>query len=145
MLVNYSIVSLVPCLVRDEHINVGVVVWAANPSAAPVDVEARNAFSSLMVVRMVDSLDETVLGRALPEQMRSRYTRASGDLKKRLDGKSGDDITIMSAHMNNLLQLTPPQRMASTSGDLEAEADALFSTMVWSATLHTVVDADRQP
>jgi len=94
---------------------------------------------------MVDSLDETVLGRALPEQMRSSYTRAIGDLKKRLDGKSGDDITIMSAHMNNLLQLTPPQRMASTSGDLEAESDALFSTMVWSATLHTVVDADRQP
>lgn len=145
MLVNYSVVSLVPCLVRDERINVGVVVWAANPSVTHVNSRASSVFSSPVVVRMVDSLDETVLGRALPEQMRSSYTRAIGDLKKRLDGKSGDDITIMSAHMNNLLQLTPPQRMASTSGDLEAEADALFSTMVWSATLHTVVDADRQP
>lgn len=144
MLVNYSIVSLVPCLVRDERINVGVVIWASNPSAAPVDVEAKSAFSS-PVVRMVDSLNETVLGRALPEPMRTNYTRAIGALKKRLDGKSGDDVTIMSAHMNNLLQLTPPQRMASTSGDLAAEADELFSTMVWSATLHTVVDADRQP
>ena len=145
MLINYSVVSLVPCLVRDEHINVGVVVWATNPNAAPVDVEAKSAFSYPVAVRIVNSLDETVLGRALPEQMRSSYTRAIGALKKRLDGKSGYDITIMSAHMNNLLQLTPPQRMASTSGDLAAEADELFSTMVWSATLHTVVDADRQP
>jgi hypothetical protein len=94
---------------------------------------------------MVNNLDETVLGRALPEPMRTNYTRAIGALKKRLGGKSGDDIAIMSAHMNNLLQLTPPRRMASTSGDLVAEADELFSTMVWSATLHTVVDADRQP
>lgn len=132
MLVNYSVVSLVPCLVRDERINVGIVVWAANPSAAPVDVEARNAFSSLVVVRMVDRLDETVLGRALPKQMRSGYTRAIGDLKKRLECESGDNIGIMSAHMNNLLQLTPPRRMASTSGDLVAEADELFSTMVWT-------------
>ena len=145
MLVNYSIVSLVPCLVRDERINVGVVVWAANPSAAPVDVEAKSAFSSPVVVRMVDSLDETVLGRALPEPMRISYTRSIGDLKKRLEGKPGDNIGIMSTHMNNLLQLTPPRRMASTSGELAVEADELFSTIVWSATLHTVVDADRQP
>jgi len=123
MLINYSVVSLVPCLVRDERINVGVVVWAANPSAAPVDVEVKSAFSYPVVVRMVDSLDETVLGRALPESMRSSYTRVVSDLKKRLEGESGDNIGIMSAHMNNLLQLTPPQRMASTSGNLAAEAD----------------------
>ena len=47
--------------------------------------------------------------------------------------------------MNNLLQLTPPRRMASTSGDLVAEADELFSTMVWITTRHAVVDVDRQP
>jgi len=131
MLVNYSVVSLVPCLVRDERINVGVAAWAAKPNVALIDPRVSSALFSPVVVRMVDSLDETVLGRALPEQMRSSYTRAIGDLKKRLDGKSGDDITIMSAHMNNLLQLTPPQRMASTSGDLEAEADELFDAMVW--------------
>lgn len=133
MLVNYSVVSLVPCLVRDERINVGVVVWAAKPSAAPVDVEAKSSLSSPVVVRMVDSINETVLGQALPEPMRSSYTRAISDLKKRLEGETGDNIGIMSAHMNNLLQLTPPRRMASTSGDLAAEADELFSTMVWIA------------
>ena len=132
MLINYSVVSLVPCLVRDERINVGVVVWAANPSAAPVDIEAKSAFSSPVVVRMVDSLDETVLGRALPKQMRSSYTRAISDLKKRLDGKSGDDITIMSTHMNNFLQFTAPQQLSSASGDLAAEADGLFNAMVWT-------------
>lgn len=145
MLVNYSVVSLVPCLVRDERINVGVVVWAVNPSVAPAGSRVSSDLFFPVVVRMVDSLDETVLGRALPEQMRSSYTRDIGALKKRLDGKSGNDITIMSTHMNNLLQLTPPQRMVSTSGDLAAEADELFSTMVWSATRHVVVDADRQP
>lgn len=145
MLVNYSVVSLVPCLVRDECINIGVVAWAATPSSEPVDVEAKSSFSSPVVVRMVDSLDETVLGRALPEQMRSSYTRAVNDLKKRLEGESGDNIGIMSAHMNNLLQLTAPRRMASEIGDLVAEADDLFSTMVWSTTRHAVVDADRQP
>lgn len=105
MLVNYSIVSLVPCLVRNEHINVGVVVWEANPNTAPVDVEVKSTLFSPVVVRMVDSLDETVLGRALPEPMRSSYTRAVSDLKKRLEGESGDNIGIMSAHMNNLLRL----------------------------------------
>lgn len=133
MLFNYSVVSLVPCLVRDERINVGVVIWAANPSAAPVDVEGRRASSSPVVVRMVDSINETVLGRALPKSMKINYTRAVNDLKKRLEGESGDNIGIMSAHMNNLLQLTPPRRMASESGDLVAEADELFSTMVWIA------------
>lgn len=136
MLINYSVISLVPCLVRDEHINVGVVTWAALPTHASVERTA----SSPVAVRMVNSLDETVLGRALPEPMRTNYTRAIGDLKKRLDGKSGDDVTIMSAHMNNLLQLTPPRRMSSTSGDLVAEADELFSTMVWRVAHHTVVD-----
>lgn len=131
MLVNYSVISLVPCLVRDEHINVGVVVWATNPSAAPVSPRVSSALFFPVVVRMVDGLDETVLGRALPEQMRSSYTRAIGDLKKRLEGESGDNIGIMSAHMNNLLQLTPPRRMVSTSGDLVAEADGLFNAMVW--------------
>lgn len=131
MLVNYSVVSLVPCLVRDKRINVGVVVWASNPSAAPAGSRVSSALFSPVVVRMVDSLDETVLGRALPEQMRSSYTRAISDLKKRLEGESGDNIDIMSAHMNNLLQLTPPQRMASASGDLAAEADGLFNAMVW--------------
>lgn len=131
MLVNYSVISLVPCLVRDEHINVGVVVWATNPSAAPVSPRVSSALFFPVVVRMVDGLDETVLGRALPEQMRSSYTRAIGDLKKRLEGESGDNIGTMSAHMNNLLQLTPPQRMASISSNLAAEADGLFNAMVW--------------
>lgn len=131
MLVNYSVISLVPCLVRDEHINVGVVVWATNPSAAPVSPRVSSALFFPVAVRMVDGLDETVLGRALPEQMRSSYTRAIGDLKKRLEGESGDNIGTMSAHMNNLLQLTPPQRMASISSNLAAEADGLFNAMVW--------------
>lgn len=131
MLVNYSVVSLVPCLVRDERINVGVAAWAANTNVTLVDPRVSSALFSPVVVRMVDSLDETVLGRALPEPMRVDYTRAIGDLKKRLEGESGDNIGIMSAHMNNLLQLTPPRRMASESGDLVAEADELFSTMVW--------------
>lgn len=131
MLVNYSVVSLVPCLVRDERINVGVIIWAANPSVTHVNSRASSVFSSPVAVRMVDSLNETVLGRALPEQMRSSYTRAIGDLKKRLEGESGDNIGTMSAHMNNLLQLTPPQRMASISSNLAAEADGLFNAMVW--------------
>ena len=133
MLVNYSVVSLVPCLVRNERINVGVIIWAANPSVTHVNSRASSVFSSPVAVRMVDSLNETVLGQALPEPMRSSYTRAISDLKKRLEGESGDNIGIMSAHMNNLLQLTPPRRMASESGDLVAEADELFSTMVWIA------------
>lgn len=128
MLINYSVISLVPCLVRDEHINVGVVTWAAPPTHTGVEWAA----SSLVAVRMVNSLDETVLGRALPESMRTNYTRAIGDLKKRLDGKSGDDVTTMSTHMNNLLQFTVPQQLSSTSGDLVAEADGLFSAMVWT-------------
>lgn len=127
MPINYSVIFLVPCLVRDEHINVGVVTWAAPPTHAGAERTA----SSSVAVRMVNSLDETVLGRALPEPMRTNYTRAIGDLKKRLEGESGDNIGIMSAHMNNLLQLTPPRRMVSTSGDLVAEADGLFSAMVW--------------
>lgn len=131
MLVNYSVVSLVPCLVRDERINVGVVVWASNPGAAPASPRVSSDLFFPVVVRMVDSLDETVLGRALPEPMRVNYTRAVSDLKKRLKGESGDNIGIMSAHMNNLLQLTPPRRMVSTSGDLAAEADELFDAMVW--------------
>lgn len=131
MLVNYSVVSLVPCLVRDERINVGVAAWAAKPNVALIDPRVSSALFSPVVVRMVDSLNETVLGRALPEPMRVDYTRAVNDLKKRLEGESGDNIGIMSAHMNNLLQLTPPRRMASESGDLVAEADELFSTMVW--------------
>lgn len=131
MLVNYSVISLVPCLVRDEHINVGVVAWATNPSAAPVSPRVSSALFFPVVVRMVDRLDETVLGRALPKQMRSSCTRAIGDLKKRLEGESGDNIGTMSAHMNNLLQLTPPQRMASISSNLAAEADGLFNAMVW--------------
>lgn len=128
MLVNYSVISLVPCLVRDEHINVGVVTWAAPPAHADVE----RSVSSPVAVRMVNNLDETVLGRALPEPMRTNYTRAIGDLKKRLDGKSGDDIAIMSAHMNNLLQFTAPQQLSSTNGDLAAEADGLFNAMVWT-------------
>lgn len=131
MLVNYSVVSLVPCLVRDERINVGVAAWAAKPNVALIDPRVSSALFSPVVVRMVDSLNETVLGRALPEPMRVDCTRAVNDLKKRLEGESGDNIGIMSAHMNNLLQLTPPRRMASESGDLVAEADELFSTMVW--------------
>ena len=141
MLINYSVISLVPCLVRDEHINVGVVTWAVPPTHTGVERTA----SSPVAVRMVNSLDETVLGSALPEPMRTNYTRVIGDLKKRLDGKSGDEITIMSTHMNNLLQLTPPRRMASTSGDLAAETDELFDAMVWRATRHTVVDVNLQP
>ncbi len=128
MLINYSVISLVPCLVRDEHINVGVAAWAAPPTHASVEQET----SSLVVVRMVNSLDETVLGRALPEPMRTNYTRAIGDLRKRLDGKPGDGIAIMSAHMNNLLQFTAPQQLSSASGDLAAEADGLFNAMVWT-------------
>lgn len=128
MLVNYSVISLVPCLVRDEHINVGVAVWVAPPTHTGVEQTA----SSPVAVHMVNSLDETVLGRALPEPMRTNYTRVIGDLKKRLDGKSGDDITIMSTHMNNLLQFTAPQQFSSTSGDLAAEADGLFNAMVWT-------------
>lgn len=128
MLINYSVISLVPCLVRDERINVGVVTWVAPPTHAGAEQTA----SSPVSVRMVNSLDETVLGRALPEPMRVNYTRAIGALKKRLDGKSGDEVTTMSAHMNNLLQLTPLRRMASTNGDLAAEADGLFNAMVWT-------------
>lgn len=127
MPINYSVIFLVPCLVRDEHINVGVSTWAAPPTHAG----AEQITSSPVAVRMVNSLDETVLGCALPEQMKINYTRAIGDLKKRLEGESGDNIGIMSAHMNNLLQFTPPQQIASTSGDLAAEADGLFNAMVW--------------
>lgn len=71
MLINYSVISLVPCLVRDEHINVGVAAWAAPPTHASVEQET----SSPIVVRMVNSLDETVTTRTNENQLHEGYRR----------------------------------------------------------------------
>ena len=114
----YRIVRYTPNLVRDEWVNIGVLLFDPSSRAFRLRlIEEPEEFAR--VRRLHPQADEALL-RALRDDLESQFAGSNGDWQQRL-AKLDDTLS-------NALQLAPQKGVLA--GDLDAEMERLYSDHV---------------
>ena len=125
----YRVLRYVPNLLRDEFVNIGIVLEEARSPGAEASGGARGGRTS---ARLIEDASEFARLRRLHPEADLDVVRAIGsELTTRLEG-AGDEAAGVLAKLedtlSNVLQISPPRGVLAE--DFQAELDRLYAQQV---------------